>query len=118
MKDANRRAMFAKNKHGYDFNFDEKNLRLASIALNDKWSLPNGKLNYKKCARYGDVIVQPDRIHYNQPKGKYENIDCWKVEAVSPPNMRRGSQGTQLGFFKSKAEAKKFVMGGKHKFNN
>ena len=93
-------------------------MRLASRALYDKWSLPNGKLNYKKANRYGDIVVTEDRIHYSQPKGKYENIDCWVVEAILPPTMNRGSKATQLGFFKSEAEAKKFVMGGKHRFNN
>jgi len=88
--------------HAKRNNFQNKNVRLASSALFDKFANSKGMLDYDKVKINESVRIVDEKKHFKFPESKFV------VEGVAPPTRDRGSQSRQFGIFKNKSDAEKF----------
>ncbi len=83
--------------HAKRNNFTDKNSRVASNALFDKFSNTKGMLDYDKVKINESVRIVKQKD------------DSFDVVGTSPPTQDRGSQSRQFGIFKNKSDADKFA---------
>jgi len=83
--------------HASTNKFNDKNTRLASNALFDKFSNTKGMLDYDKVQINESVRIVKQKD------------DTFDVVGTSPPTQERGSQSRQFGIFKNKSDADKFA---------